>query len=352
MTIAAFSSHILFAIGLFLVSLISTRYMLYHFKVMDNPVARSSHSVPTPKSGGVSIVLTFLIGMILLFYFADVTMIPRKHFLGFAFSALFIAGISLYDDVKNKPFIIKLAAQCLAASLVLMFGLVIDEMALPWAGDVKLGFWGYPLSFIWIIGLTNAFNFMDGLDGLMGGIGAIVSAFFCTITFFQGSTFVYITSYTLLAGTAGFLLYNFPPARIFMGDVGSAFLGFAFAVMAIIAALYDHSHTSFFVMPLLMFNVIYDTAFTFCRRLIRGERVFDAHRSHLYQLFQQSGYSHRTVSLFHYGVCLLQGAAAFWMVKIPGDRRLFVFLPFLLFQIAYTLIILRMVKTRGIIRVK
>jgi len=348
-TTIAFSLHILFAIGLFFVSLISTRYMLHHFKVMDNPVARSSHSVPTPKSGGASIVLTFLIGMILLFCYADVTMIPRNHFLGFAFSALFIAGISLYDDVKNKPFIIKLAAQCLAAGLVLMFGLVIDEMALPWIGDVKLGFWGYPLSFIWIIGLTNAFNFMDGLDGLMGGVGAIVSAFFCAITFFQGSTFVYITSYTLLAGTAGFLIYNFPPARIFMGDVGSAFLGFAFAVLAIIAARYDHSHTSFFVMPLLMFNIIYDTAFTFCRRLIRGERVFDAHRSHLYQLFQQSGYSHRTVTLFHYGVCLLQGAAAFWMVQIPGDRRLFVFLPFLFFQIAYTLLIFRMAKARGIV---
>ena len=243
----------------------------------------------------------------------------------------------------------KFAAQCLAASLVLMFGLVIDDVTLPGIGDFKLGLWGYPLSFLWIVGMTNAFNFMDGLDGLMGGVGAIVSAFFCAITFSQGSTFVYITSYTLLAGTAGFLLYNFPPAKIFMGDVGSAFLGFVFAVLAIIAARYDHSHTSFFVMPLLMFNVIYDTNYTFIRRLIQGERVFDAHRSHLYQLFQQSGYSHRTVSLFHYGVCLLQGVAAWWMVQIPGDRRLFVFLPFLLFQIGYTLVVLRMAKTMGIV---
>jgi len=349
MTPTAFFLHLSFAFGLFLVSLLTTRYILRHFKVIDIPGARSSHSVPTPKSGGVSIVVTFLLGVILIFCFADATMIPRRHFLGFVFSALLIAGISLYDDVKNKPFLIKLAAQCLAAFLVLAFGLVIDEVALPWVGNVPLGFWGYPLSFLWIVGLTNAFNFMDGLDGLMGGVGVIVSAFFCAITFFQGSTFVYITSYTLLAGTAGFLLYNFPPARIFMGDVGSAFLGFAFAVLAIIAARYDHSHTSFFVMPLLMFNIIYDTTFTFFRRLIRGERVFDAHRSHLYQLFQQSGFSHRAVTLFHYGVCLMQGGAAFWMVQIPGDRRLFVFLPFLLFQAAYTLVILRMAKTRGIV---
>jgi len=101
----------------------------------------------------------------------------------------------------------------------------------------------------------------------------IVSAFFCAITISQGSNFVYITCYTLIAGALGFLICNFPPARIFMGDVGSTFLGFSFAVLAIIAARYDNSHTSFLVMPLLLFNFIWDTFFTFLRRLLRGEPV-------------------------------------------------------------------------------
>ena len=349
MTLVAFFSHLAFAVFLLGVSLILTRLMLDRVRIMDLPTERSSHESPTPKSGGISIVATFSIGVIIIFLIADKTLIRTDYFLGFVFSALLIAGISLYDDVKHKPFIVKLATQLLAVSLVLAFGIVIDQIALPFVGLVTLGWLSYPISFLWIMGMTNAFNFMDGLDGLAGGVAVIVSAFFCAITFSQGSTFVYITSYAILAGSLGFLIHNFPPARIFMGDVGSAFLGFVFAVLAIIAARYDHSHTSFMVMPLLVFNFIYDTFFTFIRRLLHGDRVFDPHRTHLYQLFNRIGYSHRTVSLFHYGMCILQGIAAVWMVNIPGGERTLVFLPFLAFQVLYTYIVVRSAKKAGLL---
>ena len=344
MSLAAFLTHLLFAIGLSCLSLGLTLYMLHRVRVMDLPNDRSSHSLPTPKSGGIAIVATFLVGVAVIFLFADKSLIREDYFLGFVVSALLIAGVSLYDDIHDKPFIIKLTTQFLAVFLVLAFGIVIDQIALPFAGLIPLGAWGYPLSFFWIIGLTNAFNFMDGLDGLAGGIALIASAFFCVITFSQGSTFVYITCYALVAGALGFLVYNFPPARIFMGDVGSAFLGFTFAVLAIIAARYDHSHTSFMVMPLLLFNLIYDTFFTFMRRLLGGERVIDAHRTHLYQLLNRLGYSHRTVSLFHYGVCIFQGIAAVWMVRIPGAERTLVFIPFLVFQILYSCVIITLAR--------
>ena len=129
-----------------------------------------------------------------------------------------------------------------------------------------------------------------------------------------------------------------------MGDVGSAFLGFVLAVLAIIAARYDSSHTSFLVMPLLLFNFIYDTFFTFLRRLLRGDRVVDAHRTHLYQLCSRLGYSHRTVSLFQYSMCVVQGLGAVWMVNIPGAERMFMFVPFLLFQVMYSYIVIRRAK--------
>jgi UDP-GlcNAc:undecaprenyl-phosphate/decaprenyl-phosphate GlcNAc-1-phosphate transferase len=349
MTLTAFLSHLLFAICLLGVSLILTHLMLHRVRIMDVPNERSSHHMPIPKSGGVAIVATFLIGAIVIFFVADKTLIRRDYILGFVISALLIAGISFYDDVKNKPFIVKLITQLFAVFLVLAFGLVIDQISLPFLGSVTLGVWAYPISFLWIIGMSNAFNFMDGLDGLVGGIAVIVSAFFCAITFSQGSIFVYITCYALLAGSLSFLIYNFPPARIFMGDVGSAFLGFVFAVLAIIAARYDHSHTSFMVMPLLLFNVIYDTFFTFIRRSLRGDRVLDAHRTHLYQLFNRLGYSHRTVSLFHYCVCIIQGLAAVWMVNIPGSGRVFVFVPFLILQILYSFVIINSAKKSGIL---
>ncbi len=130
------------------------------------------------------------------------------------------------------------------------------------------------------------------------------------------------------------MAFNFPNVKIFMGDVGSAFLGFVFANLpicqsanlAIIASLYDHSHTSFFVIPLLLFSFIYDTVFTFIRRLLRKENVFAAHRCHLYQLFNQLGFSHVSVSSFHFCVCVMQGIGAYFMLNIGGDKRVFVFL--------------------------
>jgi UDP-GlcNAc:undecaprenyl-phosphate/decaprenyl-phosphate GlcNAc-1-phosphate transferase len=322
--------------------------MLNHVRIMDIPRERSSHHVPTPTCGGISIVATFLVGVASIFIFAGRTSIITQYFWGFIFSSLLIASISFYDDIKDKPYTIKLSAQLIATVVVLAFGIVIDVVTLPFVGPIELGWLGYLISFLWIIGLTNTFNFMDGLDGMAAGVAAIVSAFFCAITFTQGSVFVYVASYVLLAGSVGFLIYNFPAARIFMGDVGSTFLGFVFAVLAIIAARYDISHTSFFVMPLLLFNLIYDTFFTFIRRLLTGEKVFEAHRTHLYQLFQQAGHSHLTVSLFHYGICIIQGIGAVWMVHIPGNKRLLVFLPFLIFQIIYSYVIIKSARKAGL----
>lgn len=349
MTLAAFLTHLAFATGLFVLSTALTCLMLYRVQIMDLPNERSSHSAPTPKSGGISIVCTFLVGAAFIFFVGEKTRIREDYFIGFVFSAVLIAAISLFDDVRRRPFSAKLGTQLFAVFLVLAFGIVIDQLTMPHFNVVTLEWWGYPLTCLWIMGLTNAYNFMDGLDGLAGGVAVIVSAFFCAITFGQGSNFVYITSYTLLAGALGFLVYNFPPARIFMGDVGSAFLGFSFAVLAIIAARYDQSHTSFLVMPLLLFNFIYDTFFTFVRRLLRGERVLEAHRTHLYQLLNRAGWSHRAVTLFHYGVCVLQGIAAIWMVSIGGSQRMLVFVPFLVFQAIYTIVVIRRAKAAGLL---
>jgi UDP-GlcNAc:undecaprenyl-phosphate GlcNAc-1-phosphate transferase len=349
MTFSAFLTHLAFASGLFALSALLTRLMLHRVRIMDLPNERSSHQAPTPKSGGISIVCTFLVGAAAIFFIGDKTRIREDYFIGFVFSAVLIAGISFFDDIRRRAFAAKLGTQLFSVVLVLAFGIVVDQLTFPRFGVVDLGWWGYPLTFLWIMGLTNAFNFMDGLDGLAAGAAVIVSAFFCAITFSQGSNFVYITCYALLAGSLGFLVFNFPPARIFMGDVGSAFLGFSFAVLAIIAARYDQSHTSFLVMPLLLFNFIYDTFFTFVRRLLRGERVLEAHRSHLYQLLNRTGRSHRFVTLFHYAVCIAQGIGAITMVGITGNQRMLVFLPFLVFQLIYTVVVMRRARAAGLL---
>ena len=228
-------------------------------------------------------------------------------------------------------------------------GIVVDRLPLPGLGEVPLGWLAYPLTGLWVLGLTNAFNFMDGLDGLAGGTAVIVAAAFGVVAFTQGSTFTCLICGTLIAGSLGFLAFNLPPARIFMGDVGSAFLGFSFAALAVIAARHDQAHTSFFVMPLLLLNFIWDTAFTFLRRWRRGENVAAAHRSHLYQLLNQSGLSHRAVALLHWMVAAAQGVGALIMVHIPGGARLLVFLPFLLFQLGYTVLVMRRARAVGLL---
>jgi UDP-GlcNAc:undecaprenyl-phosphate GlcNAc-1-phosphate transferase len=120
-----------------------------------------------------------------------------------------------------------------------------------------------------------------------------------------------------------------------MGDIGSAFLGFTFATLAVIGSSLDLGRLSFYIVPMLLFHFVFDTFFTFARRFLRREKVFLAHRTHLYQLLNRMGYSHKAVALFHYAVTVVQGIAAFVSVELPADKRLLVFVPFLIFNIAY-----------------
>ena len=317
-------------------------------RIMDEPNHRSSHINPVPRAGGVSIVITFYIGVLITWCLGEFRGVDDGLLLGFIFSTFLVAGISLIDDITDQSARVKLVTQAVAVIVALYMGVVLDEVAVPGFGYVHLGALGFLVSFFWIIGLTNAYNFMDGLDGLAGGVAVIVCLFFLVITFSEGSTFAYIISYSVLAGALGFSILNYPPAKIILGDVGAAFLGFLFASLAILASRYDESRVSFLVMPLLLFNVIYDTSFTFIRRLFSGEKVFEAHRGHLYQILNRSGYSHLEVVLIQYSMVFLQGMGAMLMVRVEGDERMLVFIPYLLMQGLYTVLVVRFARRKGV----
>ena len=340
--------HIFFGISLAVVATLITWAMLKFVRILDHPNQRSSHSNAVPKSGGISIVITFLIGMAFIVVFSEEELIQQKYISGFVFSAILIAVISFIDDVREKSALFKLATHVFAVIVVLSTGIVIDTLSLPWEDEASLGVFGYVVSFFWILGLTNAYNFMDGIDGLVASTALIAGLFFMVISYYEGSSFVYITGYTIIAGSVGFLVYNSPPAKIFMGDVGSAFLGFVFATLAIIAARYDESHTSFLVMPMLLFHFIFDTLFTFVRRISLGMNPLKAHRAHLYQIRVRSGNTHLEVTLMLSCMAFLQGLGALWMVNIPGNERLFVFIPFLVLQIFYARLTLKKARKKGI----
>lgn len=309
-----FVLHFLFGLVIALLSACVTFILVRHLKALDIPNERSSHTKVTPRGGGLSIAIAFLVGISLIQFIGDKTPIYTPYFRGFLFSSFVIAALSLRDDFYPISFIAKLGGHIVAIIISLSAGIVIDMAHLPF-GVVYFGFWAYPLTFLWILGLTNTYNFIDGLDGLAASTAAIAALFLAYISFQEGSHFIYLASLVLAAASFGFLIFNWSPAKIFMGDIGSTFLGFTFSVMAVLAARYDHSHTSLFVVPLLLFHFIFDAAFTFLRRLLAGEHVFTAHRSHLYQLLNRMGYTHQHVALIYSMLAILQGLAAIWMMQ-------------------------------------
>ena len=344
-----FLPHLGFGLGLFLLSAALTWAASRMVWVMDVPNQRSSHSRPVPKGGGVAIVATFIAGLVTIYFVAEIARIGDRYFWGFLACVFLLATASFVDDVNQRSHIAKLVTQILCAIAVVLAGLTIENLWIPMLGQVALGWFAYLVTFLWVVGLTNAYNFMDGLDGLAGGVAVIAGCFLCVIAFSQQSFFVYAVSYALVASALGFLVFNFPPARIFMGDAGSTFFGFTFAALAVIGASLDKGHLSFYVVPMLLFQFVFDTFFTFLRRLVAGEKVYLPHRTHLYQLLNRLGYSHRAISLFHYAVAFAQGIGAYIVVAVSPEQRALVFLPFLGLNAAYAWWTMARARNAGLI---
>ena len=346
MTSVSVLDGFLYAAALAALSAMLTRVML-NANILAVPNHRSSHPRPVPNSGGVAIVATAYLGVSAAYavgpYFEEV----EQQLIGLGLAAFIIVIAGLSDDLgRFRSFGAKLAAQLLACGVLLAFDVVITVMPVPFFGAVRLGGWGYPVTAIWIIGITNIYNFMDGLDGLAAGTAIIAAAGFGLICVGQGASFSVVLCLVLAAATLGLLFFNFPKARIFMGDVGSQFLGFALAALAVLAAEFEQAGITILLMPLLLFNFIFDTVFTFCRRFLAGQNVTQAHRSHLYQLMNQLGHSHARVSMFHFVVALLQAGGAVALVKNFVVDPALIFLPFLVFQSAYAALVLRATRRR------
>ena len=340
--------HILPCLMLFLISARICFYLVQRAKVLDIPNSRSSHSNSTPTLGGIAIVTTFYLGLGLAWIFGEIPEAWQSRILGIAGAGLLVAGISLYDDLKDLPSFIRLLTQTGAALLVTALSLGGQTGSVPGVFPPLVWHTAAVLAaLIWMTGLTNALNFMDGLNGMTGGNAFIAALFFGLISLSRGSGLTLILSYALAAGILGFLIFNFPRGRLFMGDVGSAFLGFIFAALAIFGSLYASIPLP--VIPLLFFHFIFDTGFTLIRRWRRGENVFQAHRSHLYQLLNQTGLSHTAVSGLYIAMAFFQGLGALWLDRNPGLEGLLIFIPFLGAQILYSYLVMSLARKKGLI---
>lgn len=319
-------------------------------RIIDNPTHRSSHTVAVPKSGGIAIVATFYLG-ICLYYLANGSAFDQKAFTGLVVSAFVIALVSFYDDLTQKAFYLKVLGQLLGVILLISFGLSFKSWNIPFLGLVSLGFTGYVLTSIWIVGFTNAFNFMDGLNGLAAGVAIIVSLTFSFITAYysgEGFAFISYTNFLIASACTGFIIFNYPKASVFMGDVGSAFLGFSFAAMALFISRFDN--ISFMVIPILFANFILETLFTFIWRLFNKEPIHKAHRIHLYQLLNQMGIPAKRITLFYYGQTIILAVLSLLYLNSNSYMRSILILSLIAVYLFYFLLVHRAARRKGIIR--
>ncbi|WP_284945811.1 glycosyltransferase family 4 protein [Acidisoma cladoniae] len=317
MTLHASLVHLVFLAGLAMLSAAAVRAMI-GVGVMDHPSGRKAHDAPTPKMGGVGIVLAYLLGIAILYHYAGFARIADPYFRGMILSAFAIALVALLDDLYDYPFIVKLGAQIVAALTAVGGGLFVTFYRIPYVGGVDVGPFAIPFTLCWIMFATNGMNFIDGMNGLAAGVTLITCVFLSLFAMHAGAWFTYLAAALLAAGVVGFLPFNYPRARIFMGDVGSQFCGFVLAMLAVASSRFEGADLSFVLVPMMLTGALYDVGFTLVRRLLRGENITRAHRGHLFQVAQRAGMDPRLITLIYWGFTLFGAAAAWCFLAAPS----------------------------------
>lgn len=289
------------------------------FKIgaVDAPNHRKVHARIMPRLGGLAIYFAFLIGYIFL---KVTTGFETEYGTAILIAATIIVITGVIDDMREISAKAKMLGQ-FAAALVIVFvgGIQIEFINLPFGGTIDFGLLGIPLTILWIVGITNAINLIDGLDGLAAGVSTIACITLAVMAMIMGNGFVIAMASILAAASLGFLLFNFHPAKIFMGDTGALFLGFMISVIALLG--FKNVTIISFIIPVIMLGVpISDTFFAIVRRLRTGKKWSDPDKSHLHHCLLNQGFTHRQTVLVIYGIAAMFGLAAviFSMAKVWG----------------------------------
>ncbi|NYF23879.1 glycosyltransferase family 4 protein [Sporosarcina sp. JAI121] len=277
--------------------------LAFRIGAVDRPNYRKVHGSIMPRIGGLAIFGAFLIGYAIL--------LPKdEHAAGILVGALIIIIIGFLDDMLEITAKAKLAGQLAAAIIVVTWGgLHIEFINLPFIGQFDFGYLSIPITIIWIIGITNAINLIDGLDGLAAGVSTIALISIAVMAMIMGNGFVVATAAILAASSLGFLLFNFHPAKIFMGDTGSLFLGFMISVLALLG--FKNVAVVSLIIPVIILGIpISDTFFAIVRRIRMKQSITAPDKSHLHHCLLRTGFSHRQTVLIIYALAILFGVAA------------------------------------------
>ncbi len=308
--------YIIIVLSAFVVAYFSTPLAIkvaYKLGAIDKPDQRKVHHQTMPRLGGLAIFLAFMIVTLIISW-------GNEAFYGILAGGLIVFLVGMLDDMYQLSPWIKLLGQCLAAVVAMYFGVIVHFVTNPFDGLLALGYLSLPLTFLWIVGVTNAINLIDGLDGLAGGVSAIAAATMGIVSLLHGQTAVAITAFILVAAIAGFLPYNFHPARTFMGDGGSNFLGFVLACLAIMGTAKSAALISLFVPIVILGIPIFDTFFAIIRRIYKRAPIFMPDKDHLHHRLMALGMSHRRSVLIIYGISAFFGGVAVTLSFITSPK--------------------------------
>lgn len=322
--IAAFSSFILGVIVTPLITGLSHKFKWYDFHDQ-----RKIHKGLISRLGGVGIGFAFLTTILctplVLGLITGNTAIFlgnfRYLFLLAGFVVILITG--LVDDFHNIKALKKLVLQLIAAATVTAGGFLVSTLTIPYIGVIHLGVFAYPLTVIWIVGISNAFNFIDGMDGFAGGIGAFAALSMGIISILQQQYNTALLALALFGSITGFLIFNFPPARIFMGDSGSLSVGFALAVIPLLGISRAASFGTLIIPVTLLTVPIVDTVAAIMRRIRKQVPVYAPDKEHIHHKLLDLGLSERKILIVIYAICFYLGLVSVTSITLPKETNVY-----------------------------
>ena len=323
----------LFYLLVFLVSLATTLLLtpavrIFALKkgILDKPDDRKVHSKPIPILGGIAIYFGFIIAVIVGLLIANLfafklDLIP---IIGILICATLMVLVGILDDVRGISALTKFIFQLVIAGVAIYFGIQIEFVSNPFNGVLALGVFSVPITLFWIVGITNAINLIDGLDGLATGITFIAGITLFIVALLLNMPHAALLLAALTGGALGFLRYNFNPASVFLGDSGSLFLGFILAATSIMGVL-KSTLVIALVIPVLILGVpIFDTTSAIIRRLHLRRHIFHADKEHLHHSLLRAGMSQREVVLAIYLICIVLSAGSLVIAAINSAESLII----------------------------
>ncbi len=308
-----FTMLLLAAIVSFLITPFAQR-LAFLIGAVDRPDPRKIHRAPTARTGGIAVLLGFCAPWAVL-YLLDNQVVRMFQQQETTFFILIGCGLAMFalgvaDDILNLNPKTKLLIQTAVAVVMYFGGFRISEVSNPVTTPIPLGWFSLPVTILWIVGITNATNLLDGMDGLVAGVAAVMALSLSMINILGGNVLVALLTFSLAGATLGFLPFNFTPARIFLGDSGSLFIGVMMAGISTLS-FFKAATATLVLIPLLLFALpLFDTTQVVIGRIRRGQHPFSPDKNHVHHRLMRLGLNQRQAAVFLYTVTLFLGVAS------------------------------------------